>query len=264
MKITIFTSNKFRHVSLINKISSIASETYAIVETSIETKNSSSKSFTDTKEFKNYFSNVYNSEKRIFGENTQINKNVNLTTINFGNLSQLEKNNLNAALDANYFIVFGASYIKGWLAEYLVEKKAINIHMGVSPYYRGTACNFWALYDKNPQYVGSTIHLLSKGLDSGSILYHALPLLRHDMNLFDFTMQSVNTAQLSLVNLICDGGIDKFTPVAQDKNLEIRYSRRDDFNCKSLQEYKNMKLEVKDIKKILETEKPNLVRPIFI
>jgi len=264
MKVTIFTSNKSRHVSLINKISSIASETNAIVETSLETKNSSSKSFINTKEFKNYFSNVYNSEKKIFGENSRIDKNVNLMTIQFGDLSGLEKNSLKSALDANYFIVFGSSYIKGWLAEYLVEKKAINIHMGVSPYYRGTACNFWALYDKNPQYVGSTIHLLSKGLDSGSILYHALPKLDDDMNLFDFTMQSVNTAQLSLINLIHDGRIDKFIPVVQDKSLEIRYSRRGDFNYKSLYEYQNMKLEVNDIKKILETEKPNLVRPIYI
>lgn len=46
--------------------------------------------------------------------------------------------------------------------------------MGLSPYYRGTDCNFWALYDKKPQYVGATIHLLSKGIDSGPTLYHAL------------------------------------------------------------------------------------------
>tara|TARA_B100000029_G_scaffold514061_1_gene615502 strand:- start:1735 stop:2529 length:795 start_codon:yes stop_codon:yes gene_type:complete len=264
MKITVFTSDKFRHISLINKISSIASETFAIVETSTQTKNSSSTNFINTNEFKRYFSNVNKSEKKIFGREHHINKNVNLMTINFGDLSKLKKNNLNAALDVNYFIVFGSSYIKGWLAEYLVEKKAINIHMGVSPYYRGTACNFWALYDKNPQYVGSTIHRLSKGLDSGSILYHAIPILTENMNLFDFTMQSVNTAQLSLVELIKNRTIDKFSPIVQDKNLEIRYSRRDDFNYKSLQEYLNLDLKVSDIKEILELETPNLVRPIFI
>ena len=49
--------------------------------------------------------------------------------------------------------------------------------MGVSPYYRGTSCNFWAIYDDNPSYVGSTIHLLSKGLDSGDILFHCIPLI---------------------------------------------------------------------------------------
>ena len=47
--------------------------------------------------------------------------------------------------------------------------------MGISPYYRGSACNFWALYDKNPQFVGATIHYLSEGLDDGDILFHVLP-----------------------------------------------------------------------------------------
>ena len=71
-------------------------------------------------------------------------------------------------------MVFGSSYIKGELVDYLVKQKAINIHMGVSPYYRGCDCNFWALYDNNPHLVGATIHLLSKGLDSGPMLYHAM------------------------------------------------------------------------------------------
>ena len=33
--------------------------------------------------------------------------------------------------------------------------------MGVSPYYRGCDCNFWALYDNNPHLVGATIHICS-------------------------------------------------------------------------------------------------------
>ena len=67
-----------------------------------------------------------------------------------------------------------AVYIKGPLVNFLIKKKAINIHMGISPYYRGADCNFWAMYDGNSHLVGATIHMLSKGLDSGSILYHAM------------------------------------------------------------------------------------------
>ena len=58
------------------------------------------------------------------------------------------------------------------MADFLLKKKAINIHMGISPYYRGADCNFWAIYDKNPSLVGATIQLLSKKLDYGLILYH--------------------------------------------------------------------------------------------
>ena len=76
---------------------------------------------------------------------------------------------LQAALSSDIYIVFGASFIKGWLVDFLIKNKAINIHMGLSPYYRGSSCNFWAMYDNNPNYVGATIHYLSKGLDSGEI-----------------------------------------------------------------------------------------------
>ena len=71
--------------------------------------------------------------------------------------------------------MFGPSYIKGDLIDILVNKNSINIHMGVSPYYRSSSCNFWAMNNKDYEHVGSTIHMLSKGSDSGDMLFHALP-----------------------------------------------------------------------------------------
>ena len=91
-----------------------------------------------------------------------------------GDLNTCSLDNISDFLKSDIYIVFGSSYIKGDLINFLVNAKAINIHMGVSPYYRGTDCNFWALYDNNPHLVGATIHLLSKGLDSGPMLYHAM------------------------------------------------------------------------------------------
>jgi methionyl-tRNA formyltransferase len=49
------------------------------------------------------------------------------------------------------------------------KKKCLNIHMGVLPYYRGTDCNFWAIYDKNFSKVGATLMLLSKKIDDGKV-----------------------------------------------------------------------------------------------
>ena len=63
--------------------------------------------------------------------------------------------------------------------------------MGLSPYYRGADCNFWALQDDNPHYVGATIHLLSKGL-TRKVLYHALAKLREKP--FNYTMKTVKSA----------------------------------------------------------------------
>ena len=126
------------------------------------------------------------------------------------------------------YIIFGSSYIKGDLADFLIQHRAINIHMGVSPYYRGTDCNFWALYDDNPHLVGATIHLLSSGLDSGDILYHAMSKVK--TNPFEYTMSTVKSAFHSIIEKIKDNSILKINAIPQDKNNQIRYSKKTFFN----------------------------------
>ena len=51
-------------------------------------------------------------------------------------------NLLSDFLKSDVYVVFGSSYIKGELVDFLVKQKAINIHAGVSPYYRGTIVIF--------------------------------------------------------------------------------------------------------------------------
>ncbi len=49
----------------------------------------------------------------------------------------------------------------------------INLHPGLSPYYRGVSCTFWTLYHEEPEYAGATIHYVSSGIDSGDIVLSA-------------------------------------------------------------------------------------------
>ena len=153
-----------------------------------------------------------------------------------GDLNSCSLKFLNEFLKSDFYIVFGSSYIKGKLLDFLVKKKTINIHMGISPYYRGTDCNFWAMYDNNPHLVGSTIHLLTKGLDSGPILYHALSKLKTS-NPFEYTMSTVKSAFHSLKKKLMDKSIFTYTPLIQDIKKEIRYTKKIDFNDKVVQEY---------------------------
>jgi len=52
-------------------------------------------------------------------------------SVKSGDLNQLSRNQFEAALNSDVYVVFGASYIKGWLSDFLVEKDAINIHMEI-------------------------------------------------------------------------------------------------------------------------------------
>ena len=57
--------------------------------------------------------------------------------------------------------------------------RIINIHLGLSPYYRGAGTNFWPLVNGEPEYVGATIHYLDQGIDTGPILAHVRPRIEH-------------------------------------------------------------------------------------
>ena len=175
MKITIFTSNNSRHNYLINLMSSISSEIYVVQENNTIFPGLIPGHYKASKVMEKYFKKVRDAQTKIF-DSTFIkkNKNMNLIPMKSGDLNNFELNFFKDFLKSDFYLVFGSSYIKGDLAEFLINHKAVNIHMGISPYYRGNDCNFWALNDNNPHLVGSTVHLLTKGLDSGPILYHSL------------------------------------------------------------------------------------------
>jgi len=46
----------------------------------------------------------------------------------------------------------------------------INIHVGITPRYRGVHGGFWAIYEGRPDLAGTTIHLVDPGIDTGAIL----------------------------------------------------------------------------------------------
>ncbi len=244
MKITLLTSNKSRHNYLINLLSNYCKELYVLQESTTIFPGIKPGHYQVSETIKNYFLKVNNAQSKIFG-NPYINNhsnNIKILPMASGDLSQFKLKDLTDFLKSDIYIVFGTSYIKGELIDFLVEKKAINIHMGVSPYYRGTDCNFWALFDNNPHLVGSTIHLLSKGLDSGPILYHAMSNLKNDP--FEYTMSTVKAAFYSIAERIKDKKIFKILPKSQDKSLEIRYSKNIEFNEKIVTEYKNKKINL--------------------
>jgi hypothetical protein len=51
--------------------------------------------------------------------------------------------------------------------------KFINMHAGITPRYRGVHGAYWALVENNRNACGVTVHLVDKGIDTGSILAQA-------------------------------------------------------------------------------------------
>jgi folate-dependent phosphoribosylglycinamide formyltransferase PurN len=142
-----------------------------------------------------------------------------------------------AALEPDVVFVFGT----GILREALISTfsgRIINIHLGLSPHYRGAGTNFWPLVNREPEYVGATIHYLDAGIDTGPIIAHARPAIAsgdgpHDLG---------NKAILAAARLLVDAGEahvhGQVTPVPQRGGGRL-YQRKD-FNANAVRRlYRN-------------------------
>jgi methionyl-tRNA formyltransferase len=244
MKVTLFTSNNHRHNYFINLLSNFCDELWVIQECKTLFMDKNNEKYENKNIIEEYFNKVLEAQNKIFKKEfvNKNNKNIKTLPILNGELNKLPLSYLDDFLKSDIYVVFGSSYIKGELVDFLVKKKAINIHAGVSPYYRGTDCNFWALYDDNPHLVGTTIHLLSKGLDTGPILYHAMSNLKS--NPFEYTMSTVKSAFHSITERIKDGSIFTIKSIFQDKIKEVRYSKKSNFSEQTVKEYFEKKIDL--------------------
>jgi folate-dependent phosphoribosylglycinamide formyltransferase PurN len=77
-------------------------------------------------------------------------------------------------LEPEVVLVFGTGLLKSPLIERF-PGRILNIHLGLSPYYRGAGTNFWPLVNGEPEYCGATIHFLDAGVDTGPIIAHVRP-----------------------------------------------------------------------------------------
>ena len=265
MKVCVFTSNQPRHISLIECLAEFAEEVFCFLEAGTLFPGQEEGNFRKSPLMQEYFSHVLRAEKMVFGSPRILPANARVLPMKMGDLNSLHPDVVSSAVkQANVVVVFGASYIRSPLAELLIEKKAFNIHMGVSPYFRGSSCNFWALYKNHPEDVGATIHLLTKGLDSGPMLFHCLPQPGKDVDGFSLGMLAVKAAHQGLTQRLKDNTLWAMEPVPQDKSLELCYTRMADFTDEVASNYLARQPSSEEISlKIKNRDPKRYIRPYF-
>lgn len=105
------------------------------------------------------------------------------------------------AQNADMAFIFGTDLIKGELLAALPEDK-INLHLGLSPWYRGSATLFWPFYFLQPQFAGATFHRIVPEADGGAILHQVVPELRSGDGIHDVGVRTVISARHDLIQLI--------------------------------------------------------------
>lgn len=72
-------------------------------------------------------------------------------------------------LNADFVMVCGTRLIKKNIIEN-INIPLINMHVGITPKYRGVHGGYWALVNKDSENCGVTVHLIDTGIDTGGII----------------------------------------------------------------------------------------------
>lgn len=121
--------------------------------------------------------------------------------------------------------VLGEEYLKKF------NNKIINIHLGLSPFYRGQATNFWAFVNDELQFIGATFHKIDKGIDTGPIIHQIRArIFKHD-NVHTIGNRVIKDLKKSLIKILFNfDNLKSF----KKKYLKAKYYKSRDFNDQSI------------------------------
>jgi len=175
MKIVLLTSDSLRHKFIASEISKQLDLKLIVIEAkSAKIQDTSELNKEDGAFISAHFEARSKSESLFFGGYKEFPKEIPQLRISHGNINSAEVNNAIDKITPDLIVLFGTSIIK----EPLLGKysgKIINLHLGLSPYYKGSATNLFPYYHNEPECVGATIHLATAKVDQGSILHQLRP-----------------------------------------------------------------------------------------
>jgi len=146
-------------------------------------------------------------------------------------------------LKPDFIISYGCSLIKNKLIKNF-NKKFINLHLGLSPYYKGNGTNFWPIANNEFQFLGATFMLIDEGIDSGPIIHQFRPLIVIDDNIHTIGCKIIFQSVIELKKILYN--FRKIKVVTQKKIKYSKIFKKKDFSIKSLKKaQKNLK-KIKD------------------
>jgi hypothetical protein len=87
-------------------------------------------------------------------------------------------------------LIFGCGMVREPLYSAL-PGETINLHLGLSPRYRGAATLFWPFYFLEPAYAGATFHYIVGEPDAGDIIHQVVPSLSPEDGIHDVACKTV-------------------------------------------------------------------------
>ena len=247
MNIIFFTGNSPRHIALCNKVSKLSTKSLVISEVKedysiLDESNSNSitshfqqRLITEILHFKTYGSSF----------------DCNCISLKYGQSSSLHIENQIKKFNPDCAIISGSSVLKKNIIDALGNIPKINLHLGITPYFRGSGCNFWPLYFKQPEYLGATLLDLDVGIDKGAIIHQFNEFFNFNDNIHTIGNRVIEKS----INIICEiiKGLNQkksFKLYPQINLSNTKTFKYKDFNELSLEKYKkNLEMGLLNISK---------------
>ena len=240
IKVIIISANELRHKFFRKKVSSFEKVN---VELCLAEKNQSRHYFKVIKSpiysaaEKKHFKDRQKSEKIYFGKFLKNNSDLkNLLVIKRGEFNYNTKIiNKIINIKPDIIISYGCSLIKNPILKKF-KNKFINIHLGLSPYYKGSATNFWPFVYNEPQFAGVSFLKIDKGIDAAPIIHQIRPCFKEKDNIHDIgnklIIKMINPLEIIIKNF-------KLLKSKKQKKSKIeKIFKKKDFDFASLKSLK--------------------------
>lgn len=154
------------------------------------------------------------------------------------NLPEYVNRIINAQPDL--LIAYGCSIIRSELLS-VFEGRFINMHLGLSPYYRGSGTNFWPFVLNELQFVGTTFMYIDEGIDTGEVIHQIRAKMVPFDNIHQIGNRLIKDSVQELARLIVEFDKIKKMPQIRIEKKEEKVFKKKDFTEESVrQAYNNL------------------------
>lgn len=98
----------------------------------------------------------------------------------------------------------------------------LNIHVGITPKYRGVHGGYWALFENDTDLVGVTTHFVDTGIDTGQVLDQSTVKISEKDNFLTYPHLQTGAALMKhnrIIRSILDGNIVYQTPLSGESRI---------------------------------------------
>ncbi len=229
-KIILITGNELRHCFVASKLASCKSIELKLVVHEKNNKLDNSRFYKKNKFAKSYIDMRKKTEILFFSKYIKNSKKYDRINIKNNFVNDITTINIIKKKKPDQIVIYGCSILSSFFIKKF-KNKILNIHLGLSPYYKGAGTNFFPFVNNELQFCGSTIMEISKKIDSGRIAHQTRPNFNIRDNIHTIGNKIIRKTARDLCKIIVKKKIKFFRLKTKFK---ARIYKRKDFNIFTL------------------------------